>query len=486
MQTVYTPDEPGLSLAQNRKASTMAQQLTTLLSNSKGQMLRAVQAVIWRIGAHPKQVLEAGLYTELSVGYIAKAAGVGWETARRAWHRVRGLLDWVVLTAREASEKGVSLRKRPKGGLWGQHLQVRAEVVAAAIRACVNAKISTPHLALPDGEEWMAIQPQSRGRHLVACCPWHDDQNPSLIMYPNEDEQSGSAICMACTRDGHKLTAYWRSHQGAYKIRLSRRLRDKESGLGTIHNPKSSAPPAPAPAPLPLVPPPSGAHLLWKIGAHGSHHPSRRGSLDEILRSTPSGEAEEWAALAGASKLETLGLEGARLQRASKRILPDLYVSLDEMKPKTWKENPRRPGSWLPDRWTPVRTTHVAVDLDGFSDAPWDSSKLQHQAQLLEELASLHPCLSGGVTITRTSHHGLQLIFRLKEEQHPEWKRSPASIDLHETIEQWSLTAAHEAGFVGGHADPTARQAGRLIRRPGSRFDKHGNPFVSRVIHSTH
>lgn len=452
---MYLPAEPALSSAQSREAQALTAKLQLLIDSSSGQVQSAIKAMIWRIAAHPKQRLEDGQYTELAIGYIAKAAGTGWETARRAWHLVAPILRWSRLSAAEAIDAGVNLREKIKGSMWGQHLAVSDAAIAASIRACT---FEEPHLALPDAPGWMPVEPIKRGRHLVCSCPWHEDRNPSMVLYPNEDGRSGSAVCFACRRDGRALSAYWRCDAGIYRMRLPHGAKSPSSlGLGTIHNQTGE--------------PPSGGMHIYRSPGVGTGRAS--GSLFDILARQTRPHADPAEALARSERL--IGFD-------PRSMVPDRYISLDEMEPVEWAESRARPGVRYPTRWEPVRMRFVAVDLDGFRDAPVGDDSLTHAGRELVRRSMGHALLSGAVAIIRTSHFGIQVVFELAQATHPAWKRTEESRQLHDEIEAWSLAMAEIAGFDGGHVDPTARGIGRMIRRPGPRLCKMGLPYVSRMV----
>lgn len=459
-----------MTLGQNCEATVQTKKLQALLEASKGQTRRAIQAMVWRIAAHPKQDLNGVDYTELSIGYIAKAADVGWETARRAWHQVRKVLGWGTLSASQALARGARLRQRDPGTNWGQHLLVSRPSTSAAIRACQAAELAEPHVGLPDGPAWVTVHPVSRGRHLTTSCPWHEDQNPSMILYPNPGGASGSAICLACIRDGRRLTAYWRRVGTDYRMRLSRSPGSSPSTrrVGTIDNRGAEDVQR-------------GSVLLATRGSRGARFSvSRAPGLVEALRAADRSSRNRHAE----AETAAIRLLASPIRLDPRALLPALYISLDEMAPATWMPNPRKPGGFLPETWGPSATTHVAVDLDRFDDAPLGEAEIELEARRLAHWAEKRRELSGEVAVIRTSHFGLQVIFGLRQHRSPGWRASPMAERLHGIVEAKALGMAKASGFTGGTIDQTARGAGRMVRRPGPRLDKDDLPYVSHLVFS--
>jgi len=192
-----------------------------------------------------------------------------------------------------------------------------------------------------------------------------------------------------------------------------------------------------------------------------------------------SGTRKDWDAVS-----EAEGVLGRCDGVDPKMLIPDRFVSLDQMQPASWVENPRKEGGFLPKTWKPCGTEWVGVDLDRFDDAPLDDRALEKEGRRLSQWAKDTEHLSGAVLVIRTSHFGVQVLFGLDSLHSPAWKRSIQATALYNAIEARALTAAHRAGFAGGVIDRSMRAPGRLARRPGPRFDKNGIGYVSSLVFS--
>jgi hypothetical protein len=161
-----------------------------------------------------------------------------------------------------------------------------------------------------------------------------------------------------------------------------------------------------------------------------------------------------------------------------------MLVALDLMAPITWRIVEVRGRSFnLPARWAPIEARWIAADLDAFDDAPFDESALAAAGRRIESWTLLDPALTGRVGVVRTSHLGIQIVAELARPRADprRWRRTREAIELAERFETVALAECRAAGFVGGHADRTARAAGRYVRRPGPRIDKNDLPEVARL-----
>jgi len=441
--------------------------ITNAIDGTIGKLRDAIEAMVWRIAIHPSQELGRMHYTELSVGYIAKAANVGWETARQAWHRLHGAAGWISASVHQVRDMGATLRKLPPKGLWGQHLLLHPDAAAAALHVTVSRNLGPIHTGLPDALGWEPLTPVLRGRHLMACCPWHNDNTPSMILNTNSDGCSGSGVCLSCTGvDGGPLRIYWRSHDGLYAARHARSrsgLQTVDAGTGTIQSNR--------------VPIGRSVYLLGSLGCGGM---TRSGSkIDDLL-----------VLLAYAEKrgLSDRATDDAYSDHANGMGVPDSYVSTDPMVPVGWRViNTRRGEVSIPDKWEPVSTRWVLADLDGFDDAPIGDASLARASISLEQWAQRHPGLSGRIGVVRTSHLGVQVIAELDSERdNPRaWYRSREAASITTSLDTMAMAMARDAGFVGGHADQCVHAAGRMMRRPGWRQDKGGQLCRSRLAYAT-
>lgn len=406
-------------------------------------------------------------YAELSVGYIAAAAGVGWETARRAWHEVHAVLGWWSVHPAYAAKLGAHLRERMPGKLWGQHLLLddqAHQVVSALVEA---------------GDEWRALRVvvRSSGK-LVAHCPWHQDSRPSALLHTNEGGQDGPGVCLACAKEGQPLRFYWRREGHGYVARLASSNIPGSNyispAVGTIYS--KQEPPTCSP-----VPPVVGVRLLGTLWNGGMvRTASKAGSAERVLAAAARQSGTEAAALrleAGAAQWYASDEQGHR------DFVPELLASVDELRPKTWQEMQVRGHTvYRPASWRVCRVTHLLVDLDAFTAWPLGDSTLAKAGERIAQRATGAGGFTGQVSIVRTSPGGVQLLFELAEPAGPGWYRTAEARQLRAVAEQWSLQEVRAAGFEGGHADRCAHAPGRMMRRPGPRITKDGVPFISTLV----
>lgn len=458
--TVPLPDAPP-ALCEGR----IRARVEHVLASTRGKLHQAVRALVWRLAVHPSQGVGRWRYTELSVGYIAAAAGVGRETAREAWHLLREAVGWWAVRLHRARAMGVQVRRLAPGGRWGQHLMVSPEAAQVVEAIAAERDLRPAHTAIPDAPGWLQLRPVRRGRHLMACCPWHEDTTPSMLLNPNPDGSSGSAVCFACTdAEGRPLRAYWRREGAACSARLARRvvpLRPAIPASGTIHNQGPAA----------LGP---GAYLLAHSSAERGmrRSASRCSDLIGLLRTADRRSETDKAA----------GEAMAALYRDESP--GDSYVSVERMATTGWRTlHTRRGEVRVPCKWEPTEVRWLLADLDGFDDAPFGDGELAVAGQALARWAQSHPGLTGRVAVIRTSHHGVQVIAELDGPK-PDprgWHSTAEARALTRALDAAALAAAHGAGFAGGHADPCVHAAGRLMRRPGWRLDKRGELCRARL-----
>lgn len=431
-------------------------------------------------GARP---VRGWLYRELSVGYVAQAAGCGWETARRAWHRLREVLGWWSVVPQLARDLGAQVRELEPGRLYGQHLLLAEPAVAAARQVVAPA-------APVHGDGWLPLQVVSRpGGRLVARCPWHDDRRPSALLHVNADGRSGPGTCLACAgADGAPLRFFWRLEAGSYRARLAKRsARDTYGpscglGTGTIY----SKPPPAAPAPLPTRP---LQRVLGTLHGQGmTLRASRAGAVGLIDTLRAADRAAQREGVAEHLQAQTMRWHYSQ-QDDYRRFVPDLYVSMEAAQTARWQEFRLRDGRVVrrPCGWSPGVVEHVLVDLDGFAGSPVGDRELEAAGRRLARWAADRPELSGEVAVVRTSPGGVQVVFGLRQAQaNPRrWWSTPQARELAHLLDEQALREVRAAGFQGGHADRCVHAAGRMMRRPGPRVTKDGLPYVARLVMAT-
>lgn len=426
-----------------------------LLSQTTGKLNTALRALVWRLSVHPSQEVGELRYTELSPGYVARAAGCCRETARQAWHMLRPILGWGSMPVSRVRSLGLSVRRRAAGGSWGQHLLLTARCVATVDALVAMLGLGEVHQGKP-GSAWMVVDPLRKGAQIVAKCPWHDDKRPSMLLNSNDDGVSGSAVCLACG-----VRAYWRSWEGITYTRKAR-CQLPNQGTGTIHNHGAQ---------------PRGAvgHVLAHLVGAGMRRSGSRipDLLDLLGHAERMSKGQKAADAAWAAEARGVGPG-------------DRYVSVDPMVPVAWRRISTTRGEvQVPSRWEPAEVRWVLADLDAFDGAPGGDRGLVLAGQALERWARSHPGLTGRIGVVRTSHRGVQVIAELSEPA-PDarrWHRSPAGRGLCTALDIAALAACRAVGFVGGHADQAVHAGGRLMRRPGHRLSKDGVLCRARLAH---
>lgn len=455
----------------------LTRRVHTAVRHASPRVAEAMRTLLWRLAAHPGQALAGRWYTELSVSYLHKVADCAYETAREAWRRIRRILRWQPVHPQAVRNMGGTLRNR-HGRTWGQHLLLSPDV-----REAVTAWLASEPTYQDRTSTWVEVQPIPRGSTLTCRCPWHDDHKPSMVMYPNDDGVSGSAVCFACVDEkGDRRTGYWRVQRGQYSMRMS-------AGSGQHTGPRTGQAIPTNTLRLCTVlkrelRPSEHGHLLCRLGGSGLVQTrSKSVSLLDVLRHAerstggPAGEAALWK---GVTDWDRRGGD-------HRDWLPELYASLDSMRVTRWRKVCMRDREFYkPTKWEPVEARWIACDLDGFTDAPTGDQGLVRVGEDLAAWAREHEALSGEVAIVRTSHLGVQAIVGLAQARTlpRRWRRSTEARDLAGELDRRALDGTHAVGFVGGHADQTVHGAGRLIRRPGPRVDKHGLPYRSRLVWS--
>jgi hypothetical protein len=461
--------------------SRTASALVRLVTEAPPKLADALCALLERLAHHPRQPVDGGgSYVELSVGYIRCLADVGYETARRAWHAALGILGWESLHVEQIRALGLTLRERPVGGLWGQHLLVPPEA-ERAVRLAVDA-LALPARRTADPGTWAPVDVVARAGRMFTRCPFHNDRDPSMLLNPN-----GSGVCFGCCgADERPLRVCWRNVDGTVRVAPAIGHRKDvvpctESRTGRIENP----PPGPgARCPLVLGALYGDADGCWSGPTGMRRSESRATTLLGLLAHADrlaSGHAERTAMHEAMAAWEASGENDPRLH------LPDRYVSVDRMQAVGWRTFAARGQQvHVPVRWEPAVLEHVLVDLDGFDSAPTGNRTLADAGVVLARWAATVPWLSGAVAVIRTSHLGVQAVFGVAGRHDPRaWHADPANKARLRELDAVVLAAVRGAGFTGGAADPSAHAAGRLMRRPGARVAKDGLPYVSRLAFST-
>lgn len=142
--------------------------------------------------------------------------------------------------------------------------------------------------------------------------------------------------------------------------------------------------------------------------------------------------------------------------------------------------------SIVPVDWEPVATEWVGVDLDTFEHAPDDDEGLCAAATDVQVWLERHPLFSGRVACVRTSKHGVQFVAQLAEQHDARgFYAAPRNRAILAELDSVALASVRARGWGGGHIDASVHTATQLMRRPGPRIDKSGEPFISRLVWAT-
>lgn len=429
------------------------------------------------------------------------------------------------ISAREAEAVGFPVRR---AGRRGRHYLLPdpsrpAELLAALDRLGLRREVSISSCTWGDPVQVATV---TRGRATWTTCPCHDDRDPSCQI-----NDSGLAYCYACARVVGRAVRT-SADTASFSILLRRegpppapRLVPTTGvhdcpGTGSASDlPYSTVMACAAGSPGTLRPAggsPTGARVLdaaglvlgestpmarglvlgrrfgdgprQRAGRFARSYSSKRDLLD-LLRSAQRRDAGPGArgrALEAEAAHERSGLADHR------HFLPDRYVGLDEQAHRSVRSFARSTATrdvevLVPDDFGPVATRWVGVDLDGFERAPVGDAALVLAAREIERAAEASPFFSGRVGVVRTSHLGVQVVLelartRLDPEAFYQDRHVRAVLEATDAL---CLRAVRDAGFEGGHADPTVHAPGRYVRRPGPRKTKQGTAFVSRLAYAS-
>ena len=138
-------------------------------------------------------------YVELSVGYAQFNMDYSYETCRKAWNWLKNRVGFICTHIEVIRALGHKIRDRKKG-LWGQHLLLHDESkkILSRLAKSLGIKVSA--------RSWKEVDVERRGFKSMCRCPFHDDNEPSMILNKFGEEGHGSAYCFGC-----KKTGFWKS-----------------------------------------------------------------------------------------------------------------------------------------------------------------------------------------------------------------------------------------------------------------------------------
>ena len=407
----------------------------------------AMRAGILRLAIHPRQTVAGSQwhYLELCASYVHTMGGWAYETARQAWRRLRSALGWWSVPAGSAEAMGAVLRPLKPGQRHGSHILLRPEITAHMRELAEDLGIleDTPDDLL----SWREVKAIRRGARVVARCPFHDDTRPSMLL----DTARRRATCLACGTVHRLDPTRWL---------VSDPVERRPNKL--TQRPSTTGYPSCAPAP--------DRWVLADLTPGGLRWLVEGGDLFDALEASDRRAARQRPPVM------------AHACGDHRRTAPERLASLDQLEATGWRQVR---GRWIATGQRVVAVRYIAVDVDGIHLHPLEEDAIEPVGPALEAFASSHPELSGRVAVTRTSLRGVQAIFELSEAQEPAWRAWPEAAALHDAADAATLAALEAAGFLEGHADPSARLGGRYIRRPGPRLGRMGEARVVRLAHLT-
>ena len=405
----------------------------------------AAELLLERLANHVRRPLGRGSWcVELCPAYL-EAAGAAHSTAGRAWRAVRSVAGWVELRVDDARRLLGSLRERPRGGRWGRHLVLTAEVLDQIRDALGEIGIRDRRA---EGRE-VESRPTGRG-DAWARCPWHDDDDPSLHLLG-----SGALWCFGCRARGR-----WTPLVDGRAV-ATRSAFDRPSPSGGRNRRDRGDPESPHDAPRAESEEgprgPDERVTIWKVGARTRTTRSRSTDLLEVVR-----RAERAA--------------DGRLERGEPP--GNAYASTGPTRPTSWREfEVDGRAVYAPATYELLGVRWLAVDLDG-DEGPLLAGGAWAERIGRAALASLPASfVTGRALVVRTSAGGIHVAVELVDPLGLEEVRIEAA-----PLGRAVGAAARLEGF-SSEIDPA--YAGRTIRLPGARITKDGGLFVAHLAWST-
>jgi len=455
-------------------------------TSSRPAVSIACRALLWRLATHPHQLHDGQVYVELSIGYLQRLAEVSYGSANSAWHITSSRLPWHPIHRNKIERLGFMPRQIRKGGKWGQHLLfeegVHQQLQEFAEWMIVNGLWYPPS---PDISEvdWTPLRVVRGRNRLVAHCPWHEDNTPSMLININQDDpRTGYGVCMACHVGAKRLSAFIRlSHDGvSWEARLSRAAKSAAENLQPVNS----------------YSPIDGIHnqgALGKVGSPGRVVLGRlspaglvgdyaKGGLLETLKwADRCGEAAERRAYSASAYYAT-----GWHDNTPTTFLPDRLVSVSEMRASSWRSFQRGQREvFVPSRFKATRQRWVLMDLDNLDRTPIMYGKRKF-ISWVAAVAERDNKLSGKFASVRTSPNGIQIWYELANPKDPEpFFRSWRTRKWLNDLGKGSLDYLGEMGCTGGIVDQSAFAGGRFGRRPGWRLLDWGEPYRVSLIGSS-
>lgn len=437
---------------------------------------------------------------EVSVDYLVNSGfrTFGWTTAQEVLPELLDTLGISVVSRQVAVAHGFPARMYDPLAPHGRFLMMTQPVYQRLVG--LTSRYGVPVLPKRRTADFKPIAThRSTAKGFTARCPFHDDKNPSTYFIWNRDGHTAGGICYACKgrKGGLRLFAVREGDTILVRKAASETsAKDAHFLSGTIYSETTHVHHATPTASEPTDPLICDFDFFDRIALR---HVTR---VTSQLRGTDSlghNYGMEQRRTSCVSLLSILERAQSRLDTTDestqiayaasqdsdldpRQFIPDRFVGLDYY--TAANRFVARNGRIFATKWTAAATSHVLVDLDGFTDAPVSSDALLKVKNRIEALAD-HANFSGEVAVVRTSHRGLHVVFGLSALHTPAWFSRASVRSFLLALGETALDIVRSAGFVGGHVDPATFAANRYVRAPGPRIDKTGALYRTHLVFAT-
>uniref|UniRef100_A0A7S1XHA6 Uncharacterized protein n=1 Tax=Compsopogon caeruleus TaxID=31354 RepID=A0A7S1XHA6_9RHOD len=490
-----------------------------------GLMAISAKARLLSVETEDSTLPRGWVYLELCPKYLSHSYQISYYAARKAWPLLQDLFGWRECSAAEARNFGASVRQLTFGAKYGRHLLIprrNLEVICRWMEQSQDitsaVQVRAPLEMSEDREHVVNLRRlPSPGRSVSGTCPQrdqhrHGDRSPSLVLWINEDQCTGGAMCMVCQDPVHQ-------HQ---RLTFAARFDGKRAYLkppidtiGNIRPRQRGKKRSPAPNRSPKTnslrsdpTQPVGGCAMHPMD--DNHHSYRhvgavlRNQLyeDGPIRLRSTGHAVQGSPLDLLQKAERRSLtpSAARLAQAtSSRVLvdgdsydeasgnlPALLLSVSTMCPAGFKEVLGYRSSKvvaIPHSWEPAVQEWILLDLDDVNrlDLP---GVVECAADKIIRIVRRDAELSGKVAVIQTGPSGLQVWAELRETRLTprQWFRSPETLEWYLDLGRRVLRGVRSCGARRGILDESSCAPARFGRRPGWRLMKDGSLFRSRLV----
>ena len=394
------------------------------------------------------------VFMELCPNYIVKCGSTR-HYSYQVFPEIASILGFAFIESDAAFNSGVKRYNRR----WGKFISISTE----AFEVCKS--IASYFGSEPTRErEWLQADVESLPRFRGGCCvsgkgycPLHDDQTPSMVLWMNEDGQSGGAMCMVChDEEGRPVTFGVRYAENS--IFVSRALKNRnrnnikpllyrwaELPHSFIQTPFGSS---------------VGAYLQYSNGGlyrTTGHRLKKTCILHNLLYADRRSKTDK-------------SLEKAQMHST--------YVGGELSYPVLSVSKMKSTGYGKKRRWSPASQRWLLYDFDDVKDFSYSD----YLARGISIVANKDRNLSGRFCIVQTSKEGLHVWTELKHEY-----RDPVALFTMPKVRGWysflgkGIKRSVDRFCESSKLDMSSCAAGRFARRPSWRVDG-GDLFRSKVV----